>query len=101
MTVMLIAGGTSHGKHLANRTQGLVTVAAGAAELVGNVLFIVMAPKTEIFIGAGQIATRGAGVTIAMVAGVVLIISGVLMLVSRNRRVAVLSAPSALSTLAG
>ena len=32
---------------------------AGAAELLGNVMFIVSAPKTEVFVSAGQFASYG------------------------------------------
>ncbi len=42
--------------------------------------------RTEILIGAGQVATRSVGLTIATVAGVVLIVSGPLMLIARNRQ---------------
>jgi hypothetical protein len=71
---------------LDKRMLAWLTVAAGVAELIGNALFIVTTPKTEILIGAERIATRGVGLTIAMVAGVVLIASGLLMLISRNRQ---------------
>jgi hypothetical protein len=74
------------GRWLDRRMLAWLTVAAGVAELLGNALFIGMAPKTEIFIGVGQVATRGVGLTIATVAGVVLIASGLLMLASRNQR---------------
>jgi len=109
MVRLIVARGTPPSTKVANRTLAWVTVAAGVAELVGNLLFIVTAPrtliaigegqiatrgvgltiamqKTLIAIGEGQIATRGVGLTIAMVAGVVLIASGLLMLVSSYQR---------------
>jgi protein-S-isoprenylcysteine O-methyltransferase Ste14 len=63
-------------------------VVAGSAHSQAsvNALFIVTAPKTEILIGAERIATRGVGLTIAMVAGIVLIASGLLMLISGSRQ---------------
>ena len=76
-TRLMVARGKSPGKQFGTHTPGFVTVAAGVAELVGNVVYIIMAPKTEILIGVGQGASRGVGLTIAAVAGVVLIISGV------------------------
>jgi len=81
-TRLMVARGTWHDKRMLT----WITVAVGVAELIGNVLFIVMAPKTEIFLGGGRVASRGVGLSIAMVTGVVLIVGGVLMLVSRNRQ---------------
>ena len=62
---LVIAKGISLGVHLDSRMLASTTVAAGLAELLGNMLFIAAAPKTEIFIGAGQGATRGVGLDIA------------------------------------
>src|SRR5271166_2881550 len=85
MVRLVVARGTSPSTKPNNRTQAWVTVAAGAAEVLGNVLFILATPKTEIFVGAGQVASVGVGLVIAMVAGSVLIVGGLLMLVSRRR----------------
>ena len=82
---LVIAKGISLGVHLDSRMLASTTVAAGLAELLGNMLFIAAAPKTEIFIGAGQGATRGVGLDIAMVAGIVLTASGLLMFASNKR----------------
>jgi hypothetical protein len=71
---------------LDKRIVAWVTMTAGAAELLGNWLFIITAPKTWLGGGAGQVATRGVGLTVATVAGVVLIISGVLMGAPHRRR---------------
>ena len=76
----------ARGKLLDKRMLAWATLAAGVAELLGNALFNVMAPKTEVFIGAERLATRGVGLTIATMAGVVLIVSGLLMLISRSRQ---------------
>jgi len=87
LVVRLVVGrSTSTGRNLSSQTVGCVALTAGAADLVGNALFIAAAPKTLIAIGAGQGATRGVGLTVAIVAGVTLIASGLLMLISRNRR---------------
>jgi len=83
---LAIAKGTSLDAHLDSRMLAGITVAAGLAELLGNMLYIAAAPKTEIFIGAGQGATRRVGLDIGMVAGVVLIVSGLLMFASHKRR---------------
>jgi hypothetical protein len=80
---LVIAKGTPLGTRLDSRKLAWTTVTAGVAELVGNMLFIATAPKTEVFIGAGQVATRGLGLDIAMVAGVVLVVSVLLMLASQ------------------
>ena len=72
-------------KRLDKRLLAWATFVAGLAELLGNALFTVMATKTEIFISVALVATRGIGLTIAMVAGGMLIVSGLLMLTSRNR----------------
>jgi hypothetical protein len=80
-TRLMVARGT----WLDKRMLAWATVAAGVAELVGNTLFIITAPKTEILIGAERFVTRGVGLTTATVAGVVLVASGLLMLVSANR----------------
>jgi hypothetical protein len=45
-----------------------------------------VAPKTKVFLGGSRFANVGVGLTVAIVAGVVLVASGVLMLVSRNRQ---------------
>lgn len=84
---LVIEKGTSLGARLDNRMLAWIAMVAGVAELLGGVLFIVAAQKTEVFIGAGQVASRGVGLGIAMVAGVVVIASGLLMLASRNRQV--------------
>ena len=81
-TRLMVARGT----WLDKRMLAWATVAAGVAELVGNTLFIITAPKTEILIGAERFVTRGVGLTAATVAGVVLVISGLVLLVSRNRQ---------------
>jgi hypothetical protein len=83
-TRLMVARGT----WLDKRMLAWATVAAGVAELVGNTLFIITAPKTEILIGAerSRFVSRGVGITIAMVAGVLLVASGLLMLISRNRQ---------------
>ena len=83
---LVIAKGTLPGAHLDSWMLAGITVAAGLAELLGNMLYIAAAPKTEIFIGAGQGATRRVGLDIGMVAGVVLIVSGLLMFASHKRR---------------
>ena len=83
---LVVARRTSLGKHLDSRALAGVTVAAGITELLGNLLFVVAAPKTVIAFGGGQYARRGLGLDIAMVAGVVLIASGLIMVVSRSRR---------------
>ena len=78
----------ARGTWLDKRMLAWASVAAGVAELVGNTLFIITAPKTEILIGAerSRFVSRGVGITIAMVAGVLLVASGLLMLISRNRQ---------------
>jgi len=81
-TRLMVARGT----RLDKRMLGWATVAAGVAELLGSALFIITAPKTEILLDAGRVASRGVGLTIAIVAGVVLVASGLLMLVSRKRQ---------------
>jgi len=91
VAVVLTAGGFgARGKspvpRLGNRTLAWVTVATGLTELVGNLLNIIEAPKTKVFIGASQFANMGVGLTMAMVAGVVLVVSGLVLLVSRNRQ---------------
>ncbi|MGA2530157.1 MAG: hypothetical protein ABSG36_13470 [Acidimicrobiales bacterium] len=83
-----------------NRGAPWVIAAAGLAEILGNVLFVVAAPKTEVFISVGEFATRGVGLTIAMVAGGMLIVSGLVLAVS-IRQAHVSAAPSAQSTLVG
>jgi hypothetical protein len=82
---LVTAKGTLLGAHLDSRMLACITVAAGLTELLGNVLFIATAPKTEIFISAGQVAGRRVGLDIAMVAGVVLIASGLLMFAPNKR----------------
>jgi hypothetical protein len=62
-------------------------------------LFIVAAPKTEIFIGAGQVASRGVGLDIGMVAGAALVASGLLMFASRDPRVPAFGERGAAPTL--
>jgi len=83
---LVIAKGTSLDAHLDSRMLAGITVAAGLAELLGNMLYIAAAPKTEVLIGTGQGASRGVGLNIAMVAGVVLIASGLLTFASQRRR---------------
>ncbi len=82
---LVTAKGTLLGADLDSRMLACITVAAGLTELLGNVLFIATAPKTEIFISAGQVAGRRVGLDIAMVAGVVLIASGLLMFAPNKR----------------
>ncbi len=82
---LVIAKGISLGVHLDSRMLAGFTVAAGLAEFLGNMLFIAAAPKTEVFIGASQVVSRGVGLDIAMVAGIVLIASGLLMFASNKR----------------
>jgi hypothetical protein len=96
LTVMV-----ARGTWLDKRMLAWLTVAAGVAELLGNVLFMVMAPNTEILIGAERLASSGIGLTIAIVAGVVLIASGLVMIVSRNRRVPARAERGAAHMLAG
>ena len=96
-TRLMVARGT----RLDKRMLAWITVAVGVAELLGNVLFIVMAPKTEIFLGGGRVATRGVGLTIAIVAGGMVIVSGLLMLVSRNRQAPARAERGAARMLAG
>ena len=85
MTLRLVVIGWSYGNRPHNRGAACVIVIAGAAELLGNVMFIVSAPKTEVFVSAGQFASYGAGLIIAIVAGVMLVASGLLMLGSKAR----------------
>jgi hypothetical protein len=75
-----VTNGTLPGRWRDNRSVAWVIVMAGTAELVGNVLFIVAAPKTEVFVSAGQFASYGIGVIIAMVGGVMVLAGGLLML---------------------
>jgi hypothetical protein len=82
----LVARGKSPVPRLGNRTLAWVTVATGLTELFGNLLCIIVAPKTKVFLGGSRFANVGVGLTVAIVAGVVLVASGVLMLVSRNRQ---------------
>ncbi len=77
---------TPRGKRLDNRIVAWVTMTAGAAELLGNWLSIGTAPKTWLGGGAGEVASKGVGLTIATVAGAVLIASGLLMLFSGSRQ---------------
>lgn len=87
LTVRLtVTKGAVPGTKARSRTLGWATMVAGAAEFAGNALFINTAPKTEIFIGAGQGATRGVGLTIATVAGAVIVVSGLFMVASHRRR---------------
>ena len=85
MTRRLVVIGWPHGNRSHNRGAAWVIVIAGAAELLGNVMFIVSAPKTEVFGSAGQFASYGAGLILAIVAGVMLVASGLLMLGSKDR----------------
>ncbi|MHB8245911.1 MAG: zinc ribbon domain-containing protein [Acidimicrobiales bacterium] len=54
-----------------------VLVGAGAAELLGNVLFIIVAPTGS---GTGYSAGIGAGVVIAIICGLAVVYSGLLMM---------------------
>ena len=85
MTLRLVVVGWPYGNRSHNRGAAWVIVTAGAAELLGNVMFIVSAPKTEVFVSAGQFASYGAGLIVAIVAGVMLVASGLLMLGSKDR----------------
>jgi hypothetical protein len=81
------------GKRLDSRMTACVSVAAGVTELLGNVLFIAAAPKTNLISGGlGLIVKgRGVGLTMAMVAGAVIIVSGLLLLISPKYRTAPVS----------
>ena len=85
VVVPRVSSGTASGRRLDNRLAAAVMVIAGAVELVGNVSFIVAAPKEEISVNTGQIPNIGIGVIIAMVSGVV-IITGALLLVGRTNQ---------------
>lgn len=86
LVTRLVGGGASPHKQLNASTLGWVAFAAGAADLIGNWLFIAAAPQTLNYVGVGQTATRGAGLTIATVAGVALIFSGLLIAVSDGQQ---------------
>lgn len=86
--VVPLATGRSPVRLLDARVVAWATMAAGIGELVGNVLFIVVAPKTEVFVSAGQFASVGVGVIIAMVGGVMVLAGGLLLLGQHDRSVA-------------
>jgi hypothetical protein len=54
------------------------------AELLGNVLFIIGAPKTQLGFGGSNIANHGIGLIIAMVCGLTFIMCGLLMLLQKK-----------------
>jgi hypothetical protein len=83
MTLRFVVIAGPYGNRPHNRGAAWVIVTAGGTELLGNVMFIVSAPKTEVFASAGQFASYGAGLIIAIVAGVILVASGLLMLTPR------------------
>jgi hypothetical protein len=88
-----VATGLPLGKRLDSRMTACVSVAAGVTELLGNVLFIAAAPKTNLIsVGLGLIVKgRGAGLTMAMVAGGVIIVGGLRLLISPKNRTAPVS----------
>ena len=69
-----------------NATVARVSVAAGVVELIAAGLFIIAIPKSfSRGLGGTRLSYISAGLPIAMVAGVMLIASGLLMLGSRVR----------------
>jgi hypothetical protein len=98
-----VARGLPVGKRLDSRIAAWVSVTAGVAELLGNVLFIAAVPRTWLAASFGQVAKgRGVGLTMAMVAGGVIIASGLLLLARpKNRTAPVSSGQDAPSALAG
>ncbi len=72
-------------KRLNIRVMAWATLAAGGAELLGNLLFINAAPRTRLGFGGSEIASHGVGLVIAIVCGLTFIICGLLMLLQRDR----------------
>ena len=62
-----------------------VTVAAGVAELLGNVLFVLTAPKTRIGVSSEVVASHGEGLVIAIACGLAIAFIGLLMLTPYSR----------------
>jgi hypothetical protein len=64
---------------------GWAILASGGVELLGNALFIHAAPKTRIDMGAGMLASHGAGLDVAIGCGIALLLSGLLLLIQYRR----------------
>jgi len=87
--VVQMAPGLPLGKRLDSRIAAWASVASGVVELLGNVLFISAAPKTRLSVSFGEVSEgRGVGLTMAMVAGGVIIASGLLLLIRPKNRTA-------------
>ena len=99
LTARLAASCASLGKHLGNPKAAPVTVVAGVAELVGNMLFIILTAETKVFVKAGKFANKDVGLTIAMVAGAAQIVSGPL--VSKTRQTQASGQPGSAHSMAG
>jgi hypothetical protein len=107
--VMLVVGvwrfavaqkaGATFAKGVVNQLTAWATVAAGVAELIGNALF--MATKYQDSVVFGYPPSVGVGFVIAVIAGWVVIASGLLVIVSSAWRSPAASALSAQSTLVG
>jgi hypothetical protein len=89
--------GATFAKGVVNQLAAWAIVAAGVAELIGNALF--MATKYQTSVVFGYPPSVGVGFVIAVIAGWVVIASGLLVVVSSAWRSPAPSAPSAHSTL--
>ncbi len=100
LTVMVVVR-KSAGKPFANAMVALACVAAGVIEIAAAVLFIVSSRKSFIGVGVLLRSSIASGLIIAMVAGVMLIASGLLMLGARVRPELAYSAQGASEGLVG
>ena len=92
--MMTLGGGGSLAERISKTTVARISVGTGVVELVATVLFVAGAPRNVS--GVNPLHTSlGAGLIIAMTAGVMLIVSGVLLLDSRVRPKPADSAPAA------
>jgi hypothetical protein len=82
----IVVPGLQFGRRLDRRVAAWACLAGGGLELIGNVLLILAAPKTSVGLFAGQVSHgRSVGLTLAMVAGSVIIASTLPLIRSKNR----------------
>lgn len=91
MTRVLVVSRRSPGKRVDSSTGMWVIFAAGLAELLGNVLFFVAAPKSETFITLDRYGSIGLGLIIASAGGLALIVGALLALGRKGHRTPELS----------